>query len=116
MFGLSSGENNMAFMSTADDLTGSPDDLLNDKILRDFDYNHKFTEEDVLDLPVLQFGKVIRLKAYRYPPKNYRKAVIFYIHGYGSYAQATGALAKYLADFDFEVFAIDQRGFGESEG
>lgn len=56
------------------------------------------------------------MRAYRYPPKNQRKAVIFYLHGYGSYAQANGSLAKYLADFDFEVFAIDQRGFGESEG
>lgn len=41
---------------------------------------------------------------------------MFYLHGYGSYAHANGSLAKYLADFDFEVFAIDQRGFGESEG
>jgi len=29
------------------------------------------------------------------------------LHGYGSYANANGAIAKYLADFDFEVFAID---------
>lgn len=25
-------------------------------------------------------------------------------------------IPKYLADSDFEVFAIDQRGFGHSEG
>lgn len=55
-------------------------------------------EENVLELPVLQFGKEINLKAYRYPPKNYRKAVVFYIHGYGSYATANGGLAKLLAD------------------
>ena len=80
-FYTSSAERNLAMMSTADD-DASPEDLLND-----FSYYHKFKEEDVLDLPVIQFGKEVHLKAYRYPPKNYRKAVVFYLHGYGAYAQ-----------------------------
>jgi hypothetical protein len=97
----SGGEAAMAMLSTADDFE-DPDELM-----KDFSYEHKFKEEDVLDLPVLQFGKEIHLKAYRYPPKTYRKAVVFYIHGYGSFAQANGCIAKYLADYEFEVFAID---------
>ena len=52
----------------------------------DFNWEENFAEEDILELPVEQFGRVIKLKAYRYPPKNYRKGVVFYIHGYGSYA------------------------------
>ena len=116
MFAFSSTEANLVFMSTADDFAAVITQSSPDEILKDFDYNYSFKEEDVLDLPVLQFGKEIKLKAYRYPPKNYRKAVVFYIHGYGSYASANGAIAKYLSDFDFEVFAIDQRGFGESGG
>ena len=56
------------------------------------------------------------MKAYRYPPKEYRKAVVFYLHGWGSYANQNAALSKVLAAKNYEVFAIDQRGFGESEG
>lgn len=63
-----------------------------------------------------QYGETIKLKAYRYPPKEYRKAVVFYIHGYGSYANQNGMLAKCLAEHNYEVFALDQRGFGFSEG
>lgn len=92
----------MAMMSTADDFDPATEDLMNN-----YSYNHEFKEQDVLDLPVVQFGTEVHLKAYRYPPKNYRKAVVFYLHGYGTYANSNGALAKYLADYDFEVFAID---------
>ena len=66
-----------------------------------------YAEEDVLELPVEQYGKQIKLKAYRYPPKEYRKAVVFYIHGYGSYANQNGMLAKCLAQNNYEVFALD---------
>jgi hypothetical protein len=72
---------NLAMLSTADDYQDVPDE-----IITEFSYEHKFKEEDVLHLPVTQFGKEVLLKAYRYPPKTYRKAVVFYIHGYGSYA------------------------------
>ena len=34
-----------------------------------FDWKEKFAEEDVLELPVEHFGKTIKLKSYRYPPK-----------------------------------------------
>ena len=86
------------------------------EIMNEFHWKDKFAEEDVLELPVTQYGKEIKLRAYRYPPKEYRKAVVFYIHGYGSHASANGALAKVLAAKNYEVFAIDQRGFGHSDG
>lgn len=79
----------------------------------------KFPEENVLDLTVFQFGKPIKLKSYRYPVPvgKQRRGVIFYIHGYGAYANRDAGIAKELAEKgNFEVFAIDQRGFGESEG
>ena len=42
---------------------------------------------------------------------------MFYIHGYGAYANRDAGIAKEFAEKGhFEVFAIDQRGFGESEG
>ena len=65
---------------------------------------------------MIQFGKQIKLKAYRYPPKDYRKGVVFYVHGYGSYANVNGMLARCLAENNYEVFAMDQRGFGYSDG
>ena len=78
-----------------------------DEIMKDFNWKEKYAEEDVLELPVIQYGKEIKLKAYRYPPKVYRKAVVFYIHGYGSYANANASLAKVLAAKNYEVFALD---------
>lgn len=86
------------------------------KLSEDANWAHKFPEEDVLDLPVEHFGKTIQLKSYRYPPKEFRKAVVFKMHGYGSYSNYNAALAKSLADNNYEVFAIDQRCFGFSEG
>ena len=86
------------------------------KPFENFDYKENYAEEDILELIVEQFGKPVKLKSYRYPPKEYRKGVVFYIHGYGSYANANGMLAKCLAEHNYEVFALDQRGFGFSEG
>lgn len=70
-------------MSTADDFAA---DSAPEVISKHLDHLIPFKEIDVLDLPVIQYGKEIKLRAYRYPPKNYRKAVVFYIHGFGSYA------------------------------
>ena len=97
--------------------SSSADEVLNDqKPFEYFDWKVQYAEEDVLELPVDHYGKTIMLKAYRFPPKEYRKGVVFYIHGYGSYANQNGMLAKCLAEHNYEVFAIDQRGFGFSDG
>ena len=111
----------LAFMSTAYESCSPPagkvvHDLHSSEPFSDYKYKTRFTESDVLELPVLQKGKELMLRSYRYPPKNYRKAIVFYIHGYGSYANQNGAIAKYLSEFDFETFAIDQRGFGSCTG
>lgn len=53
---------------------------------------------------------------YRWPPANERKGVIFMYHGYGSCAPHMSIFAKFLAASDYEVFALDMRGFGESGG
>ena len=41
---------------------------------------------------------------------------MFYIHGYGSYANNEATVCEALATRGYDVFAIDQRGFGNSEG
>ena len=82
----------------------------------DFDWKVQYPEEDVVDLPVEQYGETIHLKSYRWPAVGEKKAVVFYIHGYGSFASHNAVYAKYLAEAGYEVFAMDQRGFGYSEG
>jgi hypothetical protein len=45
-----------------------------------------FPEEYVVDLTVTQFGEPIKLKSFRFPAVGDRKGVVFYMHGYGTYA------------------------------
>ena len=43
--------------------------------------------------------------------------MIFYIHGYGGYSGRMAYFFKHLAlTGNYECFALDQRGFGKSEG
>jgi alpha-beta hydrolase superfamily lysophospholipase len=76
-------------------------------------------EQNPMDLRVKQFGKdEIKLANYRFVPKEpeKRKAVCFYVHGYGSYIASQAHYLGALADENYEIFAIDWRGFGESGG
>ena len=75
-----------------------------------------FEETDVVDLSVEHNGKAVKLMSYRWAPENERKGVIFMLHGYGSCAPQMAVLAKFLAQGDYEVFALDYRGHGDSEG
>lgn len=74
---------------------------------------------DVLDLKVTQYQHEIKLMTYRYPlPSSTvtRKGLVFFIHGYGGYCMRTGFWFKLMAEAGYEVYALDQRGFGLSEG
>lgn len=86
--------------------------------LEDFNWDQNFPEYDVVDLPVQQYGRTIHLKSKRYPVAvdTPLKAVIFTIHGYGSWSEATIASYKHFAEAGYEVFAADMRGMGDSEG
>lgn len=76
-----------------------------------------FPELDCLDLRAIQNGKEITMRAYRWPAaNNERKAVVFMMHGYGSCCAQMAHIAKYLAEDGFEVFGMDMRGMGDSEG
>ena len=51
------------------------------------------------------------------PEGKKRRGVIFYIHGYGSNIQRESVIADTFAKYgQFEVFAIDMRGYGDSGG
>jgi pimeloyl-ACP methyl ester carboxylesterase len=83
----------------------------------DHDKQH-YPERNVVDLTVQQFGKPIKLASFRFSPINpeNKRGVIFFLHGFGSFVWAHKRFLMALADGDWETFAIDYRGFGESEG
>ena len=67
-----------------------------------------FPQEHVVDLTVTQFGEPIKLKSYYFPCQDTREGVVFYIHGYGSYANNEATVCEALAKRGYDVFAIDQ--------
>ena len=78
----------------------------------------EWPEQDVLDLQTTtKAGAEIRLRAYRWPPANgERRAVVFFVHGYGSHMEYMAISAQYLAAAGYEVFSMDMRGHGDSGG
>jgi len=78
----------------------------------------KYPEEQVIDLLVQEGDDLIQLHTYHYPSqsKEGRQGVVFYLHGYGTYAGNTAYFFKAFAEEGFDVFCYDQRGFGKSEG
>ena len=38
------------------------------------------------------------------------------MHGYGSYGEHMAHIAKFVASAGYDVYAMDMRGFGHSEG
>ena len=75
-----------------------------------------FPEADPLDLRITTNGEEVKLMSYRWPAEGDRKGVIFMYHGYGSCAAHISVFAKFYAADGYEVFAMDMRGFGNSEG
>lgn len=75
-------------------------------------------EEDILGLKVEQDGVEVKLHTYRFPvPESVnRKGVVFYVHGLGAHCERTAFIFKGFAEQGYEVFALDQRGFGNSGG
>lgn len=78
----------------------------------------EWPEVDPLKLRAEQDGEDIILMTYRYPvpADRPRKGVAFYIHGFGAYCEHSAFIFKHIAEAGYEVFALDQRGFGNSGG
>ncbi|CDW79718.1 UNKNOWN [Stylonychia lemnae] len=85
---------------------------------QDLYYNEIWPEIDPLQLRVEQDGKIIKLQTYRHPvsDRSKLKGVVFYIHGYGGYCEHMEYMFKHFANAGYDAYAMDQRGFGRSEG
>ena len=79
-----------------------------------------FPEVNPIDftVPAIKGNGQVRLQNYRYPcaPGVERKGIVQYIHGNSDYGGRYAFMAKTLAENGYEVFALDRRGFGFSEG
>jgi alpha-beta hydrolase superfamily lysophospholipase len=67
-------------------------------------------ERDILNLSVTQFGKdKAKLATFRFPAPDpsKRKAVCFYIHGFGTSIWFNRKVIRDIADQNYDVFAID---------
>jgi uncharacterized protein len=74
-----------------------------------FNFNQKFEEVKILtDDGVSLHG--ILFKA------NNSKGLVFYLHGNAGSLSSWGDVAKTYTDFDYDVFILDYRGYGKSEG
>ena len=53
---------------------------------------------------------------YRCQPEGETKGIIFFIHGFQSYANRQAHLAHDFSKAGYDFFAMDMRGHGKSEG
>ena len=79
-----------------------------------------YPEVNPIDLVVkdLKGNGTVRLQNYRYPANSgsARKGIVQWIHGLNDYSGRYAYLAKILTQNGYDVVAMDQRGFGFSEG
>ncbi|CDW71931.1 UNKNOWN [Stylonychia lemnae] len=78
----------------------------------------QFPEICPIDYRVKHKNEEIKIYNVRYPAVNQaeRKGIIHFLHGYGEHAGRYAYFAQYFAKAGYDFFAIDQRGFGRSEG
>ena len=85
-----------------------------------FDYTKvKWPEINPIELvrPDYKQKGTVKLQTYRYPDlTDNKKGIVTFLHGYGDYAGRYAYFAKRFAESGYDFNALDQRGFGNSEG
>ncbi len=74
-----------------------------------FNYTQKFEEISVLTSDKLKLSGLL-FKA------DSAKGLIFYLHGNGGALDTWGNVAKPYTDLNYDIFILDYRGYGKSEG
>lgn len=83
-----------------------PEKLQSDYV---FDFNQAFEEANILSEDnVLLNGVLFRADT--------SKGLIFYFHGNAGSVRSWGRVADAYTDQDYDVFMLDYRGYGKSEG
>jgi hypothetical protein len=74
-----------------------------------FSFDQKFQEEEIK----LKDGKLLHAILFR---SDSAKGVILYLHGNAGSLSSWGKVAKTYTELHYDVFMVDYRGYGKSEG
>ncbi|HEX2938574.1 MAG TPA: alpha/beta hydrolase [Ruminiclostridium sp.] len=74
-----------------------------------------FTENNAQTLSIKSFDG-LTLTGYYIPAKEKSSKLVVLVHGYGGNAQGMSSYAKYYLSKGFNIFAPDNRAFGNSDG
>ena len=78
----------------------------------------QFPEEDFLDFKTKRGDLEFSVKNYRYQNTvnpDQPKAVLYFLHGFGSWTGKYGYYAKHLAEAGYDVVGFDLPGFGKTK-
>jgi pimeloyl-ACP methyl ester carboxylesterase len=83
----------------------------NEKLSKDFqfDYQHKFEELNIKSFDGVQLNGLL------FKAEN-SKGLIFYLHGNAGTLETWGKIAKIYTNLGYDIFILDYRSFGKSEG
>ncbi|MBS7233328.1 alpha/beta fold hydrolase [Flavobacterium psychroterrae] len=74
-----------------------------------FDYQHKFEELNIKSFDGVQLNGLL-FKA------EHSKGLVFYLHGNAGTLETWGSIAKIYTNLGYDIFILDYRSFGKSEG
>lgn len=77
--------------------------------------NHPYTFKQSFDEVFLKMEDGTNLHGLFFPSLN-AKGVILYLHGNAGILESTGNIADIYTDLNYDVFMLDYRGYGKSEG
>lgn len=92
-------------------LLSGENNISSEKLPENYTYNFEGNAEEI---PIVtKDNKRLSSVLFRVPDS---KGVIFYLHGNGGSIKGWGEVAKLYNSMNYDVFIVDYRGYGKSEG